>query len=710
LPVLDVTGAAALRSGDFSRAVAELVADSAIEDSAYHHFKLGLAYHHVGEHGKALRNLREAAKSCSLLAPAAYEFIARTELGQQRHENALAAYRSSLGYPMPQRYQIELQKEIVSVIGEGGMDAAEMQWLGPWYRPPAAVVDTTADEVADSLVRHKDWAALDSLVGLSLRSDERKRTCEFLSRVALDSIPDSVFGTEMLFDAAAILQECGRYETADAWLTRSVERSDFDRQVSKKRAMYLRGMLSYRLKQYEDALKWLRRFERTDGPSPGVVITLARSYRYSGRPQKAAEWYDRHIDLFPRHSQTQAILWYRAWQREESDQLSTAIELYRRLRQHYRYGSRVVDALFREGLLYYRMGAHDSAQQTWQTLMRSYPRSSEVTAAAYWYAKSLLVSGKNSEAVGALQSLIIRDPLSYYSYRAQETLREMGDTTSYILINTTSDIETSRRWLDSMVAIQGTAELEPQDSAAYRTGVMLVVAGLVANADYYLEPLLLRYSSDLALQFEIASLYATCGYPTHSYRAARPLAWRIPSECRSAIPLRILSVLYPRAFISTIETASAHHTVEPNLVSAIIRQESIFDPRIMSPVGAIGLMQLMPYTAKDIAQQLGDEYQVDSLYYPSTNIRYGTYYIGRLIEQFDGNIVLALAGYNGGPHNAKRWYERNKDQEFDLFIENISYTETRGYVKRVLANYWTYQRLSHIDEYTSGAMWSVNQR
>jgi soluble lytic murein transglycosylase len=85
-----------------------------------------------------------------------------------------------------------------------------------------------------------------------------------------------------------------------------------------------------------------------------------------------------------------------------------------------------------------------------------------------------------------------------------------------------------------------------------------------------------------------------------------------------------------------------------------------------------------------------------------TNIRYGTSYLRELLDEFNDNIVLVIAGYNGGPINAKRWFEVNKDQDFDLFIEDIEFTETRTYVKKVLSNYWTYRLLSKYPGYTYG--------
>ena len=104
-------------------------------------------------------------------------------------------------------------------------------------------------------------------------------------------------------------------------------------------------------------------------------------------------------------------------------------------------------------------------------------------------------------------------------------------------------------------------------------------------------------------------------------------------------------------------------------------------------------MQIMPYTGKAIALNLKEPFTPDSLLRPEYNIRFGCAYIRELLDQFSGNAVLAIASYNGGPVNAQKWYERNKDKSSDLFMEDIVFSETREYVKKVLANYWMYKTI-----------------
>jgi soluble lytic murein transglycosylase len=225
-------------------------------------------------------------------------------------------------------------------------------------------------------------------------------------------------------------------------------------------------------------------------------------------------------------------------------------------------------------------------------------------------------------------------------------------------------------------------------------GTMLALCGLTDLAGGYLEGVEVRYPSSLGLQFDMARLYNYANDPTLSFRVARRLSWRVPPEARATLPLPLYELLYPVSFGELVAREGGRYAVDPYLVLALIRQESIFDPDVQSRAGAIGLMQIMPFTGRTIAQAIGDPFSADSLYRPATNIRYGAYYLKQLLEQFKGNLVLALASYNGGPVKAAEWYDKNKRKTFDLFIEDIGFTETRGYVKKVLANYWAYRKFA----------------
>jgi len=140
---------------------------------------------------------------------------------------------------------------------------------------------------------------------------------------------------------------------------------------------------------------------------------------------------------------------------------------------------------------------------------------------------------------------------------------------------------------------------------------------------------------------------------------------------------------------------------EPALVHAIIRQESSFDPRAISRVGARGLMQLMPATARQTAASIGEGYDLGSLLTdPGYNITLGRTYLRQMLERFEGNYVMAIAAYNAGPHRVDQWIRRNgdpRDPGVDIidWIELIPFSETRNYVQRVLEAVQVYRtRLS----------------
>jgi soluble lytic murein transglycosylase len=147
----------------------------------------------------------------------------------------------------------------------------------------------------------------------------------------------------------------------------------------------------------------------------------------------------------------------------------------------------------------------------------------------------------------------------------------------------------------------------------------------------------------------------------------------------------------------TVVSKMKNVDLEWALVHAIIRQESAFNDRAKSPAGALGLMQLMPSTAKEVARKLGYNYQASWLTkYPHHNIKLGTAYFEQLLDQFGGSYPLAIAAYNGGPGRVSRWLKENGDprkHNVDIidWIEMIPIYETRNYVQRVLEGTYIYR-------------------
>jgi soluble lytic murein transglycosylase len=152
-------------------------------------------------------------------------------------------------------------------------------------------------------------------------------------------------------------------------------------------------------------------------------------------------------------------------------------------------------------------------------------------------------------------------------------------------------------------------------------------------------------------------------------------------------------VAYPMAYLPLIRNY-AGSSFDPFLAAAIIREESQYDLRAVSRVGAIGLMQLMPTTAQTLARSLGVSQIVrEELFDRDINIRFGVRYLEQLLQQFSGNLIYTIAAYNAGPPAVNAWTAKYADREPDEFVELIPYQETRQYVKRVLRSYREYRRL-----------------
>ena len=151
-------------------------------------------------------------------------------------------------------------------------------------------------------------------------------------------------------------------------------------------------------------------------------------------------------------------------------------------------------------------------------------------------------------------------------------------------------------------------------------------------------------------------------------------------------------LLYPVVYTDIVNRISADYNIDPLVILSVMREESRFNRKAISRSGALGLMQLMPFTEQRMAKSLGYETESlsdDEIMRHDLNITLGSYYLGQLISEF-GSVPMAVAAYNAGESAVRRWLEANQYNEVDEFIEDIPYKETRLYVKKVLRSYFKY--------------------
>lgn len=292
--------------------------------------------------------------------------------------------------------------------------------------------------------------------------------------------------------------------------------------------------------------------------------------------------------------------------------------------------------------------------------------------ARYWLARTSRLLGDVDRAEALFTDLAAGN--DYYALLARARLA--GRSWLQVLADPVSSPE----------AVAAPARLEPPSDPAWTRATLLLSLGERRLARDELARGLARVGSDperLAVWGE--SLLAW-GFPDLAIRTGVRLGEHGLGE----------RFAFPRGFEEAIGVEARSHLVDPSLMLALIRQESLFEPEVVSPAGAIGLMQIMPATGAEIAAAMAwEDYRQELLLDPAASLHFGALYLAQQRARFDGFWPAVLAAYNGGPHNVARWWtfpERELDPE--LWIDRLPFRETRDYVKRVLAHYAIYERLA----------------
>ncbi len=293
----------------------------------------------------------------------------------------------------------------------------------------------------------------------------------------------------------------------------------------------------------------------------------------------------------------------------------------------------------------------------WQRLLADIkamtPAERDAEQWQYWRAIALQHSGQALEANNALETL--SEERSYYGFLAAD---ELGK--DYALGN--ASLAADEATLASIAAEPGIVR-----------ALELFLVGLDSSGRSEWEATVLYFSDDEKKQ---AAILAD-RWSWHS---------RAIATVSSIGEYDDLAIRYPLPWQQQFRSYATAARIEPTWAYGIARSESLFMRDVRSSAGAIGLMQLMPATGKQVAKQISLPYAgLATLTDPESNIRLGTSYLGQMIERFGGNAVLATAAYNAGPHRVDSWLPQEGTEDARTWIENIPFNETRKYVRRVLA-------------------------
>ncbi|MEH1870076.1 lytic transglycosylase domain-containing protein [Nostoc sp.] len=350
-----------------------------------------------------------------------------------------------------------------------------------------------------------------------------------------------------------------------------------------------------------------------------------------------------------------------------------------------KYGNSDEAAEYRWKIAQGKANAKDyvGAWQWAEPIVNNNPNSILAPRAGFWVGKWAASLGKQQESQTAYKYVISQFPYSYYAWRAATMLGlNVGNFDNVRVMN--PEIITQER---------------PVPPAGSETFKELYLLGL--DRDAWLQwqtEFQNKIQPTVAEQFTEGLMRLAKGENMIGIDKISKLEDReIPAEVAQyqALSKQISywQARYPFPYLREIQKWSIERKLNPLLVTALMRQESRFEPKIKSVADATGLMQVLPSTAKWIAPQIKVDFKTINLENRNDNIMLGTWYLGHTHDQYNNNSLLAIASYNAGPGNVSKWLQTQTTKDPDEFVEQIPFDETKNYVRQVFGNYWNYLRL-----------------
>jgi soluble lytic murein transglycosylase len=358
------------------------------------------------------------------------------------------------------------------------------------------------------------------------------------------------------------------------------------------------------------------------------------------------------------------------------------------------------EATFRLGLLQFRQGNYAESSTLFEKFLTN--RQSQSTysefdiPAMYWMWRGQQFL-KNPRADEVAKELMRRYPLSYYALKARY---ELGG----------QKLAFDKKVIGPKVKAE--VFMAPHEFEAWERFLILARAGWMSEAQAELD--LVPSPADGEGKLIWARVWAS----VLGYNKAFELLTSAWQEDPTLIHEEALRIAYPKEFLSLVEAESKRTKLPTLLVLSLIRQESTFRFDVTSPANAMGLMQVVPTTAKEIAGDLRLKTYTMSqdLFIPAVNVRIGTAYLARLLRNFDGHVPLALAAYNAGIGNVKGWLAtrtdlkdirlaKSSETQAEIWFDELPWSETSGYIKSILRNYLIYRYLDQGDVVWKDPVW-----
>ncbi len=376
-----------------------------------------------------------------------------------------------------------------------------------------------------------------------------------------------------------------------------------------------------------------------------------------------------------------------------------AIDYFRELQQRFPKGGHASSAHWKAAWLTFRQGRTDDARKGFEEQVELYPGSAEIPAALYWRARLAEEDGNPAMARAFYQKLSDRFHNYYYAELSRRRLKVLPgagggssptngspqpETPNYALLDHVSPLPTAGKI---------TAVAPPDDNLRVERARLLSNGALAEMAVRELQAAASQEGGTWAPP-EMARVYQDGGRYDRGIeimKRAMPnyFAVDIPD-----LPRPYWEALFPKAYWPDLRKYSMLNGLDPYLVASLIRQESEFNALALSRANAVGLMQLLPNTGKNVAKQVKlKKYSASQLFTPAVNLQLGTRYFKEMVDKYNGQFEYALAAYNAGTDRVGDWLGQGHYRDPQEFVESIPFTETREYVQAILRNANVYRQL-----------------
>jgi soluble lytic murein transglycosylase len=381
---------------------------------------------------------------------------------------------------------------------------------------------------------------------------------------------------------------------------------------------------------------------------------------------------------------------------ERSDDLKQAATTWARLIDEYPSDTTSLQALFLSGICYYRLADYPHALTVFQRMLALSTLASDQSQAYFWIGKTQTALSDAPAATASFTQAAQTDPTGYYTERAKEILQNqppLEPATNYDLgFDLASERPDAEAWLRTTFSIPAETNLSSPgalaDDPRLKRGDAFWELGLYSQANDEFTSMGTEFVKDPANSFRLLDHLVNLGFYQLAILTSRQIldAANLDDAGTLSAPVYFTHIRFGPYFKEIILPEAEKDNLPPLLLMSVIRQESLFEGFAESSAGAIGMMQIMPATAKDEVAKMGwpPNYNDSDLYRPVISVGLGAHYLSRLVDLFDGDIFAALAAYNGGPGNAQAWKDMANGDP-DLLVEVIRPDETRTYLKQIFA-------------------------